>query len=237
MGGPVIGETAIEIARPHEILDEGGEHPVEGFLAIGPMPQDMADIGLAGGRAAAHQAGGEGHLVEGLVPNFLQPVWRAHPRTDTGIDEIEEKQPGETLRRQASQRLHHRAADIMANHAHAWQAQCIEQGQKVGRMVGRAPIALWLIALAKAPQIGCDELEAVGEALHHRLPAQPEFRPAMQQQQGRALAAAGDMEARAARLNVQMLDHRALTPRCPRPRGGRRGQPRARRLWPRHGAW
>ena len=68
MGGAAIGETAIEISRAHEIPDEGGEHPVEGFLAIGPMPQDMADLGFAGGWAAAHKAGGDGALrICGIV--------------------------------------------------------------------------------------------------------------------------------------------------------------------------
>ena len=44
-----------------------------------------------------------------------------------------------------------------------------------------------------------------GKPRHHRLPGQPEFRPAMQQEQRLTRPRAGDMERRAIGLNRQML--------------------------------
>ena len=53
----------------------------------------MPDIKPAAFAARADQPRRHLHLVERLVPDVVEPVGRAHARTDAGIDEIEEEQP------------------------------------------------------------------------------------------------------------------------------------------------
>jgi hypothetical protein len=122
-----------------------------------------------------------------------------------GIDEIEEEQPGEPLLRLARQRLHHGAADIMADHAESRHADCVHQGQHVGRMAVRPVRALRLVAVAEAAQIGRDNRESARQPGHDRLPGEPEFRPAMQQKQRSAASCANQMEFGAVGLDRQML--------------------------------
>ena len=105
----------------------------------------------------------------------------------------------------AGERLHQRAADVMADDAGLLEAERIHQRQHVGGLLVRAEQAVRLVAVAKAAQVRGIKREAIGEPRHHRLPGQPEFRPAVQQQQRPALPGRCDMERRAIGLNRQML--------------------------------
>lgn len=110
---------------------------VERGLAMRPVVQEMADVGAAGLVAGADQRGRHLHLVERLVPDVVQPVGRGHPRPDAGIDEIEEKQPGNALRCPAGERLHNGAADVVADHAGLLDPERIQQRQHVvGMLIG-----------------------------------------------------------------------------------------------------
>src|SRR5882757_10422041 len=97
MGRAVMRKAAGEITLLHEIVGEGLEHVVERVLAMRPVAQEMADIGPAAVARRADQRRRHLYLVEGLVPDVVQPVGRGHPRTDAGIDEIEEQKTGDAL--------------------------------------------------------------------------------------------------------------------------------------------
>src|ERR1700742_3849974 len=70
-----------------------------------------------------------------------------------------------------------------------------------------------LVAVAETAEIRRDQREAGGEPRHHRLPGQPEFRPAMQQQQRLALACPRHMEVGSIGAYLLMLDHRRSPPK------------------------
>src|ERR1700716_1979999 len=65
-----------------------------------------------------------------------------------------------------------------------------------------------LVAVAEASQIRREQIIAIGEPRHHRLPGEPEFGPAMQQQKRLPCPGPRDMEGGAISPNRQML-HRA----------------------------
>jgi hypothetical protein len=128
------------------------------------------------------------------------------------IDEIEQHQPGDPLRRLAGQRLHHGAADVVADHAGLVDAEGVEQRQHVVGMLIGAVRAVRFVAVAEAAQVGRDQGVAVGEPRHDRLPGQPELRPAMQQQQRPAAAGPRDVERRAVGSNRHMIHGPLLLP-------------------------
>ena len=70
----------------------------------------------------------------------------------------------------------------MADDAGLLEIERIHQRQHVGGMLVRAERAVGLVAVAEAAQVRRKQGVAIGKARHHRLPGEPEFRPAMQQQ-------------------------------------------------------
>ena len=108
------------------------------------------------------------------------------------------------------QPLHGVGADIVANETGPLDAERLHDGVDVGRQHVRSrPVVAagqGIAALAEAAEIGRDQPVAVGQPLEHRLPGRPELRPAVQQQERRALAALGDMGPEAAGLDEAVLD-------------------------------
>ena len=64
--------------------------------------QEMPDIAPAAFAARADEGRRHLHLVERLVPDVVEPLRLRHPRPDAGIDEVEEEQSGDALRRAAA---------------------------------------------------------------------------------------------------------------------------------------
>ena len=145
---------------------------------------------------------------------MIEPIGLGHARADAGIDEIEQEQSGQALRRGSRQGLYHGAADVVADDAGLCDAERIHQRQHVGGMLVGAERTVGLVAVAEPAQVGRKQREAIGEPRHHRFPGQPEFGPAVQQHQRLAGSCAGDMECRAVGANAQMLHDCLLF--CPR---------------------
>src|SRR5947209_17195 len=97
MRATVMRKAAGEIAGLQKIVDETIEHIIECVFAMRPMAQKIFDIQPARLATPADKRGRELHLMEGLVPDFVEAIRRAHARADAGINEIEEEQAGETL--------------------------------------------------------------------------------------------------------------------------------------------
>ncbi len=97
-----------------------------------------------------------------MVPDLVEPVGLGHPRPDAGIDEVEEEQPGESLRRTPRQGLHHRAPDVVADDAGLVDFERVQQRQHVGCVLVGAERAVRLVAVAEAAQVGREEGVAVG---------------------------------------------------------------------------
>ncbi len=93
----------------------------------------------------------------------------------------------------------------MADDADLAKAERIEQRQHIGGMLIGTERPNGLVAVAEAAQVRREQGEAIGKPRHHRLPGEPEFRPAMQQQQRRPRAGARDMERGTVRLDCQVL--------------------------------
>src|SRR6266850_198846 len=93
----------------------------------------------------------------------------------------------------------------MADDADLAEAERIEQRQHIGGMLIGTERPNGLVAVAEAAQVWREQGEAIGKPRHHRLPGEPEFRPAMQQQQWRPGAGARDMERGAIGLDGQVL--------------------------------
>ena len=89
-------------------------------------------------------------------------------------------------------------------------AERVHQCQHVGGLLVGSERPRGFVAVAETAQIGRIEREAIGEPRHHRLPGQPEFRPAMQQQQRPPGTQANDMKGGAIGPNRQMLHFRLL---------------------------
>jgi len=123
---------------------------------------------------------------------------------------IEEEQSGDFVGMVERQPLHGVGADIVADEARAFDAEPVHQGgDVVGQDIGTGLIG-WsrrrVAALAETAEIGRDQPVAIGQALEHRLPNRPEFGPAMQQDQRRAVAALGDMGGEATGLDEGVLE-------------------------------
>ena len=144
----------------------------------------MPDIEPAAFAGRADQRRRHLHLVEGLIPDVVEPVRLRHPRPDAGIDEVEEEQSGDALRRRsapaaASARRRHRGRRYRPASA---PSASISASMSAACWSGpNSPSGLSLSP--KPRRSGAIQREAIGEPRHHRLPGQPEFRPAMQQQQ------------------------------------------------------
>ena len=125
---------------------------------------------------------------------------------------IEEEQSGDLAGMVERQPLHGEGADIVADEARAFDAELVHQGRNVvGQDIGTGLIGrsrYRVTALAEAAKVRRDQPIAIGQALEHRLPHRPEFRPAMQQDQRRAVAALGDMGGEAAGLDKGVLEGR-----------------------------
>ena len=119
--------------------------------------------------------------MEGLVPDLGETVGRAGALADLGVEEVEQEQAREPLRRHPREWLHHAAAHVVTDNADLLDLQPVEQRQHVRGHVLVAPRASRLVAGAEAAQVGCDQREAIGEPLHHQLPRPPELRPAVEQ--------------------------------------------------------
>jgi hypothetical protein len=86
---------------------------------------------------SADQGGRHLQLIEGLVPDVIEPIGLRHARPDTGIDEVEEKQSGDALRRFSRHRLHEGAPDIMADDADLLEVERVEQRHHIrGMLIG-----------------------------------------------------------------------------------------------------
>ena len=93
----------------------------------------------------------------------------------------------------------------MADDAGLLEVERIHQRQHVGGMLVGAERTVRLVAVAEAAQVRREQCVTIGKPRHHRLPAQPEFRPAMQQQQRRSRTGPRHMEAGAVGADFQML--------------------------------
>jgi hypothetical protein len=144
---------------------------------------EMPDIKAAAVASRADQARGDLQLVEGLVPDIVEPVGLGHARADAGIDEVEKEQSGQAFRRGSRHWLQHRrAANIMTDNTGLLQAERIHQRQHVGCVLIGAERTARLVAVAEAAQIRREQRESIPEPRHHRLLGQGKFRPAVQQQ-------------------------------------------------------
>lgn len=83
-----MGEAALEIAGLQKVVGIGLEHVVKRLLPMRPVLQKMADIGPAVLTRCPDERWRHLHLVEGLVPDLVQPVGHAHAGPDAGIDDV-----------------------------------------------------------------------------------------------------------------------------------------------------
>src|SRR5216683_110251 len=79
--------------------------------------EKVSDIGPAAFARRADQGWRHLQLMEGLVPDIVEPIGLRHARPDAGIDEVKEKQSGHALRCCSRHRLHQGATDVMADDA------------------------------------------------------------------------------------------------------------------------
>ena len=98
----------------------------------------------------------------------------------------------------------------MADDANLAETERVQERQHICGMLVRSKRPYGFIAVAEPAQIWREHGVAIGEPRHDRLPGQPEFGPAMQQQQRRPFAGPRDMEGRAVGWNRQML-HRGCS--------------------------
>jgi hypothetical protein len=89
----------------------------------------------------------------------------------------------------------------MAGHSNNLNFQLIEKRDDVCSVIA-GPKRTWrLFTVAKSSQIESNHPIPVRESLHHRLPCQPEFRPAVQEQNRFALTCLRDVEFRSVRFD------------------------------------
>src|ERR1700722_3919139 len=148
-----MGEATLEIARFQEVVDVCLESVVVRVLPMRPVSQEMTDIGSTGLTRCPNKRWCHLHLVEGLVPDLVQPVGHAHARPNTRKDEIEEEKPHEALGSLARKRLHNGATDIMPHDTDAVDSKRIEKRQHIGRVVVRTERARGLVAVAETAEI------------------------------------------------------------------------------------
>jgi hypothetical protein len=74
-----------------EVIGEGFDDVVERVVAVRQMLQEVIDISPAAFARRAYQLRRHLQLIEGLVPDIVEPLGLRHSRPDAGIDEIKEK--------------------------------------------------------------------------------------------------------------------------------------------------
>src|SRR6185437_666009 len=218
VGADVPVEAALEIAGLEEIVDPGLDILVEGVGIMRPMREEMPEIEAAGIARAADECGGPRLLVERLVPDLDEMLGRRPACADAGIRTVEEEQAAQALAMLPRQALRDIGSDIMRDDPGFGDAEHIHERQNVGgmnigcRFCGRGRRRL--LAVAEAAQIGRDHVEVARQIGDAFAPNEPEFWPAMQQQQRRPASLADVMDADAVRLREPRLElgHGALLP-------------------------
>ncbi len=174
---------------------------------------------------------GVGLRRDRLVDRLQHARRRAHPATDErGAEQSLVDDPAELLGEglQRHRRPHvagvdrhealdavgvveaHEEADdpapVVADEVHPVDAQLVEHaGDIVGELV-LAIAARRRLAPAEAPQVKGHHAEVGGQQWHDGLPRPPALRPAVHEQHGRAGAHLGDVQLRAAHVDVAVLD-------------------------------
>jgi hypothetical protein len=128
------------------------------------------------------------------------------------------------------------AAPVVADEVHALDPQRVEHAHDVVGELLLAVAARRRLAPAEAAQVQCEYAVTTGEQRHERAPRPPVLGPAVHEQHGRrgAVAELGDVQARAADIDVVVLDpverwHVRLGHRARRlPSGDRRANAPAR---------
>ena len=93
--GAIMGKATGQVTRLHEVVGEGIEHAVESVFSVGPMSEEVPDIGFTSVPRRADDRRCHRGLIERLVPDLLEAIGLRHARADAGIDEIKEKQSDE----------------------------------------------------------------------------------------------------------------------------------------------
>ena len=168
------------------------------------------EIGPAAFPRGADELRRERHLVEGLVPDLVDLPRIAKARADAVRRAIEEEKAGHPGGMVQRQPLHDERADIVADDAGALDPQRLhERGDIVGQHAGTGlvrPSGVRIAALAEAAEVRRDQPPPSGQPFEHRLPRRPEFRPSVQQQEGRAASGLGDVGLESADIDEAVFD-------------------------------
>ena len=98
-------------------------------------------------------------------------------------------------------------APVVANQKHPRQLESIEQGQDIRRQALIAVVAGGRLGPPESPQIGADDAVALGEARNDVTPRIPVFRPAMEENERRALlSGSSNVHAQPGGLNDLVID-------------------------------
>ncbi len=119
-----------------------------------PVLDDVLEAGATRRATFADQRHRDVGLVEGLVPDLVEPVGRRDARADAGIHEVEEEEARDALGRRTRHRLHDRAAHVVTDQADPLGPESVEDREQVLRMVRCAVRTAWLVAVAEAAQVG-----------------------------------------------------------------------------------
>src|SRR6185437_9647931 len=205
VGADVPVEAALEIARLEEVVDPGLDILVEGMGIMRPMREEMAEIEAAGLARAADERGGPGLLVERLVPDLDEMLGRRPACADAGIWTVEEEQAAQTFAMLPREALCNVRPDIMRDDAGFGDAERVHERQNICGMDIRRRLCRKLqrrlLAVAEAAQVWRDHVEVARQIGNAFAPDQPEFRPAVQQEQRRTSPFAHIVDADAVRLH------------------------------------
>src|SRR5215210_4854900 len=209
VGADVPVETTLQVARPHEVVHPGVEVPIEETWRMRPAVEEVTEVGLAGLAVLAHQGGGPGLLVEGLVPDLVYATGVSPAPPDPRVRTIEKEQPPQTLRVLPGEPLRHVSSYVVADDPEPLEAQRVseaaqilhEVAQKLLRGIGQPR----LFCVAEAPQVGGDHVEALGKRRDILVPRVPELRPPVQQYEGESLAVADVVNSDPVRLQTLMV--------------------------------
>src|SRR5215472_6705637 len=210
MHADVPVETTLEVTGLHEIVDPGLEVLVEGMGIMGPVPEEMPDIGPARLARAANQRRGPRLLMERLVPYLREMVRRCPTRTNPRIGTVEEEQSVEPIRMIVRDRLRDMGADIVRDDADSLEAEPVHQRQDIRRMdvgpgIRRRPVH-GLLRVTEATQVRRDHVKLDTKPRDAFPPDTAKFRPAVEQQQGRPPTLPQIVNADAVRADVVRLE-------------------------------